>query len=75
MDGSEKPRNYAQLAAEKAYTMMLQDTWLFHGTIYENIIYGKENATPSEVYEAAKAARISSYIERLPDGYDTVSNT
>ena len=55
-----------------AYTMVLQDTWLFGGTIYENIVYGKENATPEEVYRAAKAARIDSYIESLPKGYDTV---
>ena len=56
----------------KAYTMVLQDTWLFYGTIYENIIYGKEDAAPEEVYAAARAAKISSYIESLPDGYDTV---
>ena len=56
----------------RAYTMVLQDTWLFHGTIYENIVYGKENATFGEVKAAAKAARIDSYIERLPDGYNTV---
>lgn len=56
----------------KAHTMVLQDTWLFHGTIYENIVYGKENATPEEVRAAAKAARIDTYIERLPDGYDTI---
>ena len=55
-----------------AFTMVLQDTWLFHGTIYENIVYGKENATPEEVYAAAKAARIDHYIEHLPEGYDTV---
>lgn len=56
----------------KAYTMVLQDTWLFHGTIYENIVYGKENATMEEVHAAAKAARIHSYIAHLPQGYDTV---
>ena len=55
-----------------AYTMVLQETWLFHGTIYENITYGKENATMEEVIEAAKAAHIHSYIEQLPDGYQTV---
>ena len=55
-----------------AYTMVLQDTWLFHGTIFDNIAYGKEGATREEVVEAAKAARIHSYIEHLPDGYDTV---
>ena len=56
----------------KAYTMVLQDTWLFHGTVYENIAYGKEGATLDEVKEAAKAARIHSFIEHLPEGYDTV---
>ena len=56
----------------KAYTMVLQDTWLFHGTIYENITYGKEGATREEVERVAKMAHIHSYIESLPDGYDTV---
>jgi ATP-binding cassette subfamily B protein len=55
----------------KAYTMVLQDSWLFSGTIFENIIYGKENATREEVMEAARAARISSFVESLPNGYDT----
>ena len=54
-----------------AYTMVLQDTWLFCGTIYDNIVYGKENATPEEVKRAAKMARIDSFIEKLPNGYDT----
>lgn len=56
----------------KAFTMVLQDTWLFHGTIFENIVYGRENATLDEVKAAAKAARIDKYIESLPEGYDTV---
>ncbi len=55
-----------------AFTMVLQDTWLFCGTIYENITYGKEGATREQVINAAKMARIHSYIESLPDGYDTV---
>jgi ATP-binding cassette subfamily B protein len=55
-----------------AYTMVLQDTWLFYGTVFENIIYGREDATPEEVYEAARAAKIDSFIEELPDGYDTM---
>lgn len=54
------------------FTMVLQDTWLFHGTIFENIAYGKENATFDEVKAAARAAKIDSYIESLPDGYSTV---
>ncbi|MBE6678442.1 MAG: ABC transporter ATP-binding protein [Ruminococcaceae bacterium] len=55
-----------------AFNMVLQDTWLFCGTIYDNIVYGREDATPEEVYEAAKAAKIAPYIESLPDGYNTV---
>ena len=56
----------------RAFTMVLQDTWLFRGTIYDNIVYGKEGATPQEVYDAAKSAKIATYIEGLPDGYQTV---
>ena len=56
----------------ESYTMILQDTWLFHGTIFENIAYGREGATMAQVRAAAKAARIDSHIEHLPNGYDTV---
>ncbi len=55
-----------------AFNMVLQDTWLFCGTIYDNIVYGREDATPQEVYAAAKSARIDSYINSLPEGYNTV---
>ena len=55
-----------------AFNMVLQDTWLFCGSIYDNIVYGREDATPEEVYAAAKSARIDSYIKTLPDGYDTI---
>jgi ATP-binding cassette subfamily B protein len=55
-----------------AYTMVLQDTWLFHGSIYDNITYGKEGASREDVIRVAKMAHIHSYIEGLPDGYDTV---
>lgn len=55
-----------------AYAMVLQDTWVFNGTIFENIAYGKENATMEEVIEVAKAARIHPFIMRLPKGYETV---
>ena len=58
----------------KTYAMVLQDTWLFGGTIFENIAYGKENATMEEVIEVAKAARIHNYIMHLEDGYNTVIN-
>lgn len=55
-----------------AFTMVLQDTWLFCGTIYDNIAYGTEDATREEVYAAAKSAKIASFIESLPEGYDTI---
>ena len=55
-----------------AYAMVLQDTWVFSGTIFQNIAYGKEGATREEVVAAAKAARIHPFIMRLPQGYDTV---
>lgn len=56
----------------RAYAMVLQDTWLFEGTVFENIAYGKQGASLEEVISAAKAAKIHSYIKRLPQGYDTV---
>ncbi len=65
-------REYTRSSLRKAYAMVLQDTWVFNGTIYENIAYGKENATREEVIEAAKAAHIHSFIMQLPDGYNTV---
>lgn len=55
-----------------SYAMVLQDTWLFSGTIFDNIAYGKKDATMDDVVRAAKAARIHNYIMRLPEGYDTV---
>ena len=55
-----------------SYSMVLQDTWLFYGTIYENIAYGRPDATREEVIAAAKTARIHTYIESLPQGYDTL---
>jgi len=65
-------RNVTRDSLRKAYTLVLQDTWLFHGTIFENIAYGKPDATMEEVVAAAKAAHIHSYISRLPQGYHTV---
>ena len=52
--------------------MVLQDTWLFGGTIAENIAYGKPDATRAQIEQAAKAARIDHFVRTLPDGYDTV---
>ncbi len=55
-----------------AYAMVLQDTWLFHGTVYENLAYGNDRATREQVVAAAKAAHADSFIRRLPQGYDTL---
>ena len=54
-----------------AYTMVLQDAWLFQGTIYENLVYGREGITMEEVEKATKAAMIYSYIQKLPEGFQT----
>ncbi|MDD3400709.1 MAG: ABC transporter ATP-binding protein [Eubacteriales bacterium] len=56
------------------FSMVLQDTWLFSGTIYDNIAYGMENATREQVEEAARQAHIDYFINTLPDGYNTVIN-
>lgn len=71
VDGNEI-RQVTRDSLRLSYTMVLQDTWLFNGSVYENIAYGREGATPEEVKEAARAARIDRYIESLPQGYDTV---
>ena len=65
-------RDVTRCSLRKAYAMVLQDTWLFQGTVFENIAYGKQGATMEEVTAAAKAAKIHPYIMRLPQGYDTV---
>ncbi|MBR1757846.1 MAG: ABC transporter ATP-binding protein [Lachnospiraceae bacterium] len=64
--------DYTMESLRRNYAMVLQDTWVFRGTIYDNIAYGKEDATMEEVVAAAKAARIHSFIMRLPEGYETV---
>lgn len=71
VDGNDI-RDVTRKSLRKAYAMVLQDTWLFSASIYENIAYGKDKATMEEVVEAAKMAGIHSYIKRLPDGYNTV---
>jgi ATP-binding cassette subfamily B protein len=58
----------------KTFGMVLQDTWLFNGTVKENIAYGKENATDEEVIDAAKKAHAHHFIMALPGGYDAVIN-
>ena len=55
-----------------AFSMVLQETWLFNGTVHDNIAYGAPGATREQVAAAAKATHIHAMIERLPDGYDTV---
>ena len=63
---------YTRKSLRKNFAMVLQDTWLFGGTVYENIAYGNPNATLEDVKRAAERARISYFIEQLPNGYDTV---
>ena len=58
----------------KMFGMVLQDTWLFGGTVKENIKYGKEDATDDQVIEAAKAAHVHHFIKTLPKGYQSVIN-
>ena len=65
-------RSLTRQSLRSAYAMVLQDTWVFRGTIFENIAYGKEGATMEEVVAAAKAAHIHPFIMRLPEGYQTV---
>ena len=65
-------RDISRISLRRSYGMVLQDTWLKSGTIYENIAYGRPDATKEQVIEAAKAAYAHSFIKRLPDGYDTV---
>ena len=69
-DIMKMPRN----ALRSVFSMVLQDTWLFSGTIYDNIAYGRPDATEEEVHEAAKRAHIDRFIRSLPNGYDTVIN-
>ncbi|MCD8379902.1 MAG: ABC transporter ATP-binding protein/permease [Lachnospiraceae bacterium] len=71
VDGNEI-RTVQRNSLRRSYAMVLQDTWVFRGTIYDNIAYGKEGATMEEVVAAAKAARIHNYIMSLPRGYKTV---
>ncbi len=56
----------------RTFGMVLQDTWLFHGTIRENIAYGRDGATEDEIRAAAEAAHVDHFVRTLPDGYDTV---
>ena len=70
VDGTDI-REATRRSLRGAYAMVLQDTWLFRGTIFDNITYGRPEATMDEVVAAAKAAHIHAFIMRLPEGYQT----
>ena len=65
-------RNLTRDSLRKAFTMVLQDTWLFQGTIEENVAYAREDATLGEVIDVCKKAHIHDFVETLPQGYQTV---
>ena len=65
-------RDVTRDSLRSCFGMVLQETWLFSGTIRENIAYGKPDATEEEIIRAARAAHAHSFIKRLPEGYDTV---
>ena len=67
-------RQFARNDLRDSFGMVLQDTWLYNGTIRENIRYGRLSATDEEVLAAAKAAQVDHFVRTLPDGYDTVLN-
>ena len=71
VDGKDV-RKVTRSSLRRTYTMVLQDTWLFAGTVYENIAYGCVNADRERVVEVCKRAKIHSFISRLPNGYDTL---
>ena len=64
-------RDITRSSLRSVFGMVLQDTWLFTGTVAENIAYGKSDASVDEIIAAAKAAHAHSFIKRLPEGYDT----
>lgn len=70
--GGKNIKEMKRRVLRSMYGMVLQDTWLFHGTVRENIAYGKEDASENEIIAAAKAAHAHGFIKRLPKGYDTV---
>jgi len=67
-------RDIERRELRKKFSMVLQDTWLFNGTIWENIAYGNETATADDILKASKAAYVDDFVRRLPQGYDTVLN-
>lgn len=71
VDGNDI-RSVTRSSLRRSYSMVLQDTWLFTGTVFENLAYGKEGVTMAQVEAAAQAAKIDSFIRSLPQGYDTI---
>jgi ATP-binding cassette subfamily B protein len=71
LDGTDY-RHLTREQVRHAFGMVLQDTWLFAGTIRDNIAYGKQDATDAEIVAAATAAYVDHFVRTLPDGYDTV---
>ncbi|ORN39685.1 putative ABC transporter ATP-binding protein [Lentilactobacillus parabuchneri] len=67
-------RDLDREALRSHFAMVLQDTWLFTGSIYDNIKYGREDASKDEIIEAAKAAHVDEFVRKLPKGYDTILN-
>jgi len=67
-------RDMTRHQLRERFGMVLQDTWLFNGTIWDNIAYGREGATPEEIIEAARLAQADHFIRTLPQGYDTILN-
>ncbi len=70
--GGTDIRNVSRKNLRKIFGMVLQDTWLFRGTVKENLSYGRDNVSEEEIISASKAARAHSFIMSLPEGYDTV---
>ena len=67
-------RDFDRTEYREKFSMVLQDTWLFNGTIWENLAYGNEASTNEEILRAAKAAHVDEFVRRLPKGYDTILN-
>jgi ATP-binding cassette, subfamily B, multidrug efflux pump len=67
-------KDFTRRDLRSQFGMVLQDTWLYNGTIMENIRYGRPNATDEEVIEAAKAAHVDHFVHTLPDGYNMLLN-
>ncbi|MCR1901018.1 ABC transporter ATP-binding protein [Ligilactobacillus apodemi] len=73
LDGKDT-RKFTRYDLRGHFAMVLQDTWLFTGSIYDNIKYGREDATKEDVIRAAKAAHVDAFVRQLPHGYDTILN-